>query len=145
MKVRCLYNKGEALRIYEYKPLREDMIGRFGATGYSEYNGLDIGAEYLVMGLIIFETYQAYLIDSNGFISASPCQLFDVIDEKTSPNWNLRTIDKNEDVYPFIQMIIGYPELCSDKKAYEKLIVEKEEEAQRIYFRRKIELELELS
>ena len=136
MKVRCIYNTGEALRPHEYKPLEKRMMGRFGVTGCSEYNGLKIGKEYLVMGIIIFETYQAYLIDY-GFISACPCQLFEIVDEKVNTNWHFRLIDKNEDIYPFIQAIFGYPELCSDRKAYENLIVEMEEYAEQIYFRHK--------
>lgn len=146
MKIRCINNTGEALRPYEYKSLAKNMLGRFGATGYSQYGGeVGIGREYLVMGLIIFETYQAYLIDDNGFISACPCQLFEVIDSKVNSNWHFRITEKNEDIYPFIQALFGYDELCFDKKAYENLIVEKDEEAQRIYFRRKIELEKELA
>jgi len=121
------------------------MLGRFGATGYSQYNELDIGKEYLVMGIIIFETYQAYLIDDNGFIAACPCQLFEVVDSKVNSNWHYRLIEKDEDIYPFVQAVLGYYELCFDKKAYENLIVEKDEESQRIYFRRKIELEKELN
>jgi hypothetical protein len=139
MQVRCLYNKGEGLRPYEYEPLSKGMMGRFGAAGHSEYGGLTIGREYLVMGIIIFQTYQAYLIDDSGFISACPCQLFEVVDDKVSSNWQFRLVDKDEDVYPFVQAIFGYPELCSDKKEYENLIVEMDEDAQRIYFRRKIE------
>lgn len=144
MKVRCFNNKGEALRPYEYNPLSKDMMGRFGATGYSEYGCLTIGQEYLVLGVIIFETYQAYLIDDNGFISACPCQLFEVVDSRVNSNWYFRLIEKEEDIYPFVQSIFGYYELCFDKKSYENLIVEKDEDAQRIYFRRKIELEIEL-
>jgi hypothetical protein len=117
-------------------------MGRFGATGYSEYNELDIGKEYLVMGLLIFETYQAYLIDDNDLISASPCQLFEVVDDKINySNWHFRLIEKDEDVYPFLQTVLGYYELCSDKKSYEKLIVEKDEKATRTYFDRKVEVE----
>lgn len=145
MKIRCLYDKGEDLRPYEYKPLSKGMMGRFGATGYSEYGGVTIGHEYLVMGLIIFQTYQAYLIDDNGLISACPCQLFEITDGKVSSNWHFRLIEQDEDSYPFVQAIVGYPELCSDKKAYEKLIVDMDEDAQRMYFRRKIELEKELN
>jgi hypothetical protein len=144
MKVRCIYNTGDALRKYEYKSLEKEMLGRFGATGYSQYNELDIGKEYLVMGLIIFETYQAYLLDDNGFISACPCQLFEVVDSKINLNWHFRLIEKHEDIYPFVQAVFGYYELCFDKKSYENLIVEKDEESQRIYFKRKIELEKEL-
>lgn len=143
MKVRCLYNTGEALRQYEYKPLEKDMMGRFGATGYTAYGdgGLTIGQEYLVMGVIVFETYEGYLIDHGGVPSVYPCQLFELIDNKVNLNWHFRLIEKDEDIYPFVQSILGYPELCSDKKAYENLIVDMEEEYQRIYFRRKIEME----
>lgn len=144
MKVRCINNTGEFLRPFENKSLEKDMLGRFGTTGYSEYNELDIGNEYLVMGIIIFETYQAYLIDDNGLISACPCQLFEVIDNNINSNWHFRITEKNEDIYPFIQSIFGYHELCSDENAYENLIVEKEEEAKQIYFKRKIELEKQL-
>jgi hypothetical protein len=141
MKIRCINNRGKFLRPYEYEELNIEILGRFGATGYTEYNELEIGQEYMVMGIIIFQTYQAYLIDDKGFISACPCQLFEVVDDKIDVNWHFRLIDKDEDIYPFIQAIFGYPELCSDKKTYENLIVEREEYAQRIYFRRKIELE----
>ncbi|HRE57814.1 MAG TPA: hypothetical protein PLW09_08315 [Candidatus Kapabacteria bacterium] len=141
MKVRCINNTGEALRVFEYKELEKSLLGRFGATGYTTYGGITIGAEYQVMGMIIFHSYQAYLIDDYGNISAYPCQLFEVVDNKVSPNWHFRLIEKDEDIYPFVQAIFGYPELCSDKKAYENLIVEMEEETKSIYFRRKIELE----
>ena len=142
MKVRCLYNTGEALRPYEYKTLKRDMMGRFGATGYSEYQELDVGEEYFVMGIIVFETYQSYLIDNSGFIAACPCQLFEIIDDEVNSNWHFRLIEKQENIYPFIQAIIGYYELCFDKKSYENLIVEKDEDARRIYFKRKKEAEL---
>jgi hypothetical protein len=144
MKVRCLYNTGEALRPYEYKSLEKEMMGRFGATGHTKYGELDIGKGYLVMGIIVFETYQAYLIDDSGLISACPCQLFEIIDDRLTPNWHFRLVEKGEDIYPFIQAIFGYYELCFDKKSYENLIVEMDEEYQRIYFRRKIELEKQL-
>ncbi len=144
MKVRCKYNTGEALRAFEYQPLEKTILGRFGATGHTVYGEITIGAEYLVMGLIVFETYQAYLIDDNGFISACPCQLFEVIDNEVNSNWHFRMIEKGEDIYPFVQAILGYHELCFDKKAYENLIIEKDEESQRIYFKRKIELENKL-
>lgn len=144
MKVRCLNNKGEALRTYEYQSLNDETMGRFGSTAYSEYNELDIGKDYIVMGIIIFETYQAYLIDDSGLISACPCQLFEPIDNKVNRNWFFRLINKNENIYPFIQAIFGYYELCVDKNAYENLIVDREEGAQRTYFKRKIEFENEL-
>jgi hypothetical protein len=70
--------------------------------------------------------------------------LFEVVDSKVSPHWHFRLIEKDEDIYPFVQAVFGYPELCSDKKSYENLIVEMEEDTIRIYFRRKMELEKEL-
>lgn len=145
MKVLCKYNLGKDLSPYESKPLGKEEFGRFGVSEFTEYGELEIGKEYLVMGIVIFETYQAYLIDDNGFISICPCQLFEIIDNNISVNWRFRTIDKRENIYPFVQAIMGYPELCSNKNAYEDLIVEKEEEAERIYFRRKTELEKELT
>lgn len=140
MKVKCLYKTGANLLNYENRALSDKELGRFGATGHTIFDELVIGKEYLVMGIIVFQTYQAYLID-DGLITTSPCQLFEVIDEKIYADWGVRTIDREEDIYPFIQMIIGYPELRSDKKAYEKLIIEQDEDAQRIYFKRKVEAE----
>jgi hypothetical protein len=144
MKVRCIKNKGADLRPYEYESLEKEMMGRFGATGFTDYGELDVGKEYLVMGLIIFKTYQAYLVDDSGFISACPCQLFEILDDRLGSNWHFRIIDKEEGIYPFVQAVFGYAEFCSNKKAYENLIVEMEENAQQIYFKRKIELENEL-
>lgn len=144
MKVRCIKNSGADLRPFEYQPINDKKVfGRFGSCEISKYE-IEIGKEYLVMGLITFQSYQAYLIDDNGFISACPCQLFKVIDSKVNSNWHFRLIEKDEDIYPFVQAISGYPELCSDIKAYDNLILEMEESTQRIYFKRKIELEKEL-
>ncbi len=144
MIIKCLYSTGKSLRQYEYQPLEENILGRFGATGYTEYGGLEIGKEYLVMGIIIFETYQSYLIDDNGMISAFPCHLFEIVDSRVNSKWHYRLIENDEDIYPFIQCVFGYPELCSDKRAYESLIVEMEESARLVYFNRKLELEKEL-
>ncbi|MGJ1205048.1 hypothetical protein [Sphingobacterium lactis] len=141
MKIRCINNTGLSLRSYEYEPItNKEVFGRFGVSEMAEY-GIEIGKEYLVMGLITFQTYQAYLIDDNGFISACPCQLFEVVDNKVNSNWHFRLIEKDEDIYPFVQAILGYPELCFDKHVYENLIVEMKQDTRRIYFRRKMELE----
>ena len=71
--------------------------------------------------------------------------MFEIVDDKLGTNWHFRLIEKEEDVYPFVQAVLGYYEFCIDRKAYEKIIVEKDEETQRIYFRRKIELEKEIA
>ena len=80
MKVRCVSNRGMDLRPYEYEQIGEDILGRFGASAYTRY-GIEIGREYLVMGIIVYQTYQAYLIDDDGLILSCPCQLFEVLDE----------------------------------------------------------------
>lgn len=145
MKVRCINKTGLSLRSYEYEPItKKDVFGRFGVSEMSEYE-LEIGKEYLVMGLIIFKTYQAYLIDDNGFISTYPCQLFEITDKKINTDWYCRIIEKDEEIYPFVQAIFGYAELCNDKQAYVNLLIEMEDDAQKNYFKRKLEFERELS
>jgi hypothetical protein len=145
MRIKCIYNTGEDLRPYENKSLRKEELGRFGATGYTKYGELDIGKEYLVMGMIMFESYLAYLIDDNHIISICPCQLFEVLDTRIPPSWHFRLIERDEDLYPYIQAIWGYRELCFDKKTYENLIIEQTEETIELYFKRKKELEKELN
>ena len=143
MKVRCINNTGISLRPYEYEPIiNKDFFGIFGVSEMGEYD-IEIGKEYLVMGLFIFQTYQAYLLDSNGLIATYPCQLFEITESIVNSNWHFRLTERSEDIYPFVQAIFGYPELCSDRQAYENLLVEMEDDAQQIYFKRKIELENE--
>ncbi|UUV22014.1 hypothetical protein [Paenimyroides aestuarii] len=143
MKVRCVKNRGIDLRPYEYELItNKEFFGRFGVSEIAEYE-IEVNKEYFVMGIIIFKTYQAYLIDDGGFIATYPCQLFDIIDSKINSNWHYRLVEKEESVYPFIQAIFGYYELCYDKEAYVKLIIEKNENDERMYFARKNELETE--
>lgn len=142
MKIRCINKTGNSLRAFEYQSIvKKEVFGRFKVSALIEFD-IEIGKEYIVMGLIIFESYQAYIIDDEGYISVYPCQLFEVIDNEISSNWHFRLIDKDEEIYPFVQAIFGYDELCSNKNAYEELIVEKNEEQQRIYFREKLKLKI---
>ncbi len=120
MKVICKYNSGKDLAPYENITLSIGEFGRFGVSESSEYGTLDIGREYLVMGIFVFETYQGYLIDGDGLIAVCPCQLFEIVDASVPINWKFRTVDKNEKVYPFVQAVIGYPELCSNSDWIEK-------------------------
>lgn len=143
MKIRCINNTGISLRPYEYELITtKEVFGRFGVSEMGNYD-IEIGKEYLVMGVIVFQTYQAYLIDDNGFIATYPCHLFELIDSKLNSNWHFRITERSEDVYPFVQAIFGYPELCTTGKTYENLIVEKNEYDEQIYFRRKKEFETE--
>lgn len=142
MKIRCIYNTGEDLRAFENKSLSKDELGRFGATGHTQY-GLVIGKEYLVMGMILGEGTLDYLIDDGRAIVAYPYPLFDVIDNKLPSNWFFKSLKNTDENYPYQEAIWGYYELVFDNNHYEKL-VEYDEEAHRAYFRRKIELEKEL-
>jgi hypothetical protein len=143
MKVRCLHNVGEALRPYENKSLKSDQFGRFGASAHTEY-GIEIGKEYIVMGMVLGGGGLSYLIDCVGVISVYPYPLFEVIDNSINTSWFFRAFKITDGFFPYQETIWGYKELALDETHYEKLI-EGEEEAQRIYFRRKIELENELA
>ncbi len=144
MKVRCINNTGKSLIQFEKSEILDNnLFGRFGTSECSEFNELSIGKEYLVMGIIVFDSYQAYLVDDGGLISACPCQLFEEVDSKVSSNWHFRLIEKDEEIYPYVQAIFGYYELCFEKKAYENLIIEREEGTTFTYFSRKVELEKE--
>lgn len=143
MKVRCIYNTGEAIRVYENKPLSNDELGKLGATGHTEF-GLIIGKEYIVMGMILGEGTLDYLIDDSGYVSAYPYPLFEVIDNKLPSSWFFKSLKNTDENYPYQEAIWGYYELVSDDTHYEKL-VDVDDEALRIYFRRKIELEKELA
>ena len=132
MVVECLYNTGAILLHYDKKPL--------GVSAETEYGELDIGKKYLVMGIIMKSGYLTYLIDDFGTISACPSYLFRVIDNTIPTNWYFKNYTKEDFDYINKEAIWGYYELVFDDNHYEKLI-EYNEEAHRIYFRRKIELE----
>ena len=79
MKVKCINNDSNYLKEFEYESIeKEGVFGRFGTSMDTVFNEITIGRDYIVMGVIIFQNYQAYLIDDGGLISACPCQLFEV-------------------------------------------------------------------
>lgn len=141
MKVRCIYNTGDSLRVYENKFLSNDELGKFGTTGQTEF-GVILGKEYIVMGMILGEGILTYLIDDSGYVSAYPYALFEVIDNKLPASWFFKSLKNTDKNYPYQEAIWGYYELVFDDDHYEKL-VDIDEDAQRIYFKRKIELEEE--
>ena len=132
MKINCNYNTGQQLIDNEI-----ELPGIFKETIFGL---LEIGKEYLVMGIIYGEGEVDYLIDDSGIVSACPYQLFQILDNKLSSNWYFRTFSICDDIYPFQQALIGYHELCFNTNHYENL-VNMEDEALRIYFRIKIEME----
>ena len=132
MKIKCLFNTGEILLEYSRRPL--------GTSKETQYGQLEINKEYFVMGMIIGEGTLDYLIDDSGIISACPYQLFEIIDNRLPSNWFFNAFIRSDDIFPYQEAVWGYYELVFDNSHYEKLI-EVDEEAHRIYFRRKIELE----
>ncbi|MDR1671658.1 MAG: hypothetical protein LBR57_03970 [Alistipes sp.] len=139
MTIRCVHNTGKVLRDYENKRLSKDTFGRFGTSWHTEF-GLEIGKDYLVMGVLYGEGTLDYLIDEGGYISAYPYPLFEVVDNRLPSNWFFKSLKNTDNNYPYQEAICGYYELVHDDTHYEKL-VNYEEDACRIYFRRKIELE----
>lgn len=135
MKAKCKYNTGKILLDYTRRPL--------GTSAITEYGELEIGMEYLVMGMIMSNGYLNYLIDSGGVISACPYQLFEVTSSHLSSNWYFRAFTKEDNNYVNVEAVWGYFELCFIDDHYEQLI-EMKETAHLIYFKRKIEVEKEL-
>lgn len=128
MKVRCKYNDPHNLP--KFIPSDFDY-------------GLELEKEYLVMGMIINGEKFYYFIDENGKPGFYPREIFDIIDNQLSKKWYFKPYSRNDEMYPYTQAIWGYYELCFDQSHYEKL-VDRESDALRLYFRRKIELEKEL-
>jgi len=94
--------------------------------------------------MILGEGVLDYLIDDSGYVSTYPYPLFEVIDNRLPSSWFFKSLKNTDENYPYREAIWGYYELVFDDDHYEKL-VDVIEEAQRIYFRRKIELEKELA
>lgn len=141
MKAKCIANTGAFLREFETSPLDKDQFGRFGASFYTEYGEVTIGEEYVIMGIISYESHVGFLFDDNGWIGTAPCQLFEITDPTIPADWQFRLIGKDERIYPFIQSFVGYKELCEDKASYGKLRVDFDKDTSLIYFQRKVELE----
>jgi|SRR5690606_8338070 len=105
--------------------------------------GLELGKEYLVMGLLTFKQSNDlyYLIDEGGRPSWFPNQIFEVLSNNLPYNWYMKI--NIDDDYVDYRNLIGFSELCNEQDFFNQLL-ERDEEAMRIYFRRKIEHEKEL-
>jgi len=139
MKVRCVYNSGDELLKYNKNQKKYNELGRFGSTKYTEF-GITLNKEYIVMGMILGKSALEYLIDDDGIISSYPYPLFEVIDNKIPSNWFFKSYNYFDKKYPYIEAIWGYYELVFDDNHYSSLI-EGNRAAERIYFKRKIEIE----
>lgn len=105
--------------------------------------GLELSKEYLVMGILTFkESNNLYLlVDESGRPSWFPYQIFEIINSSLPSGWVVK-INIDDDCVDY-KNLIGYNELCSQDDYFNKLL-ERDESAMRVYFRRKIELEQEL-
>lgn len=136
MKVKCIHNTGKILLDYPRRPL--------GTSQETQYEELEIGKQYLVMGIIMTNGYLAYLIDDRGLISACPAPLFEIIDNTIPYNWFFKSYSPDNSNFVNIEAVLGYHELVFDDGHFEKLI-DMDEKAHLIYFKRKLDLEKKLS
>ncbi len=105
--------------------------------------GLELDKEYLVMGILTFKKSNDFyfLIDENGRPSWFPYQIFEIANNTLPKDWFLRINTENENVD--FKNLIGFNELCNNDIFFNNLL-ERDEDAMRIYFKQKIELEKEL-
>lgn len=143
MKIRCIANTGEALKPYELKELGSTETGRFGATASTVFSGIAPGEEYLVMGMMLGDGTLWYLVDDHGNIGLYPSPLFEILDNTIPSCWFFLSLslDLSDEGFPYQEALWGYHEFVFDKTHYQDVVLGGNEEAERIYFRRKIELE----
>lgn len=130
MKIVCIYDTTSVLEAYKLP------------ADYSRNVKLDlleIGKEYLVMGMFISEGQLNYLIDDRGIVVAYPIQLFDVVKSEIPAGWCFRAYTRNDEIYPYRECVWGYNELCFDDEHY-GLLVERDKDALALYFKLKAEL-----
>ena len=132
MTAKCVFNTGKALLGLQRVPI--------GITADTQYGELEVGRVYLIMGMMLFDGHLTYLIDSGRIVNACYQQLFTIIDGRFPPNWHFRAFARSDNYRQVLEAVWGYPELVFDESHYAKL-VDMEEDAQRIYFRRKMEME----
>lgn len=106
--------------------------------------GLDLGKEYLVMGMLTFkESNNLYfLVDEGGRPSWFPFQIFEISNNKIPESWFVKINTDND--YTDYFNLISFDEL-SNQEDYFNQLLGRDEEAMQVYFRRKIELEKELA
>ena len=106
--------------------------------------GLEINKEYLVTGILNFKQSNDlyFLVDESGRPSWFPFQIFETVNNKLPKNWFVKINVGND--YVDYKNLIGFNELCNDDDFFNQLL-ERDEEAMQVYFRRKIELEKELA
>ena len=129
MKVKCKYNDPDNIQ--------PGIPNNFNF-------GLELEKEYLIMGMVLAEKQLWYLIDEKGKPSFYPFQLFQVTDSSISSKWYFKLYHQDDGLFPFDKIAMwGYLELCNNENHYEQLL-DREQSALELYFKRKIELEKSL-
>ncbi|MBV4360607.1 hypothetical protein [Pinibacter aurantiacus] len=139
MKIICVSTTSKGFDLKEVTTVLSNDFD-YGHGGH----GLEINREYIVMGTVIYQDSSClyYLIDVNGKPEWFPHLLFDVLDNTLPKRWFMKIYEKDGD--GDIYSILGFDELCNNEDFYDLLLV-RDDEAMRIYFKQKAELEKELA
>jgi len=97
------------------------------------------GKEYIVMGIMTYKNSNSiyYLVDDYDLPDWLPYMIFDISHNKLSPNWYIKTLDKQKSTGN-IFYLSGFSELCNNDDFHDALF-ERESWALDIYFKRKYE------
>ncbi len=137
MKVKCLYITNE--KFFKKK---------FEHQTYEKYeNDLVLGKEYLVYGILYYEMDYNYLIfDENRSPFWYLSNLFEIIENHLSALWYFRHFENSNT----FRTIFGYNELVNNEYHNDDLmkenkdnLIEKEERALTIFYKRKKEMDME--
>ncbi|MFZ2594013.1 MAG: hypothetical protein WAX38_04555 [Minisyncoccia bacterium] len=89
------------------------------------FAGVELGKEYNVLAVGFFDSGIQYLLDRLTFEYA---YCFDVVDDSIPPDWKIHLVDNLEEIYPFVKMFLGYPEVAKNG-FYTNLILNRDTEA----------------
>ncbi len=129
MIIRCI--KKTIKRGEEFSPLLFDEN-----SPDIELGQLELGEEYLVMGMIHRGGGLFYLINGGIVISVCPVTLFEVVSSELPVGWHFRAFTPDYYNYINIEAVWGYYELCFVDTHFEELI-NFDEDAHRIFFAHK--------
>ncbi|MBQ6070423.1 MAG: hypothetical protein IKQ75_00455 [Bacteroidales bacterium] len=132
MKVKCIESSAKNFDLSDVKTVFNRRY---------EYDVV-IGDEYLVMGFRIDWDSSCiyYLINVSGIEAGwYPYLLFETVDDDIPSDWHGCSFHRRTKFVEDVRFICGFKELC-DPQFYYNLVLGEEKE-QRIYFRRKMELE----
>lgn len=134
MKVICKQTTSQGFNLKEVTTIFSTCFD-YSYGGY----GLELNKEYIVMGIVTYQDSKVlyYLIDTNGKPDWFPYLLFDILENSIPPDWFMRINGKRNDTD--IHTLYGFNELCNEEDFYDRLM-ERDEEAMRIYIKRKIEV-----